>query len=204
MLKPFFRDAQTQYYEPMLKANRAMRSCWRSAASSPATTQRVFRRAGAGRGSGPSALVYQSGVEDLFFAMERRLIEIAGAEYGGNLQLARSRNDSDMRSRGWPCARLTSRRSVTCTRFWLALLDFAGACICTRYRPAIRTRSLAPADDDGPAASPGICSHGARDTARLQHAYRTNNQSPPGAAALTGTGFRLTASRARLLGSGLR
>lgn len=34
-------------------------------------------------------------MEDLFFQMEARIAELAGEEAGGNLHLARSRNDLD-------------------------------------------------------------------------------------------------------------
>jgi argininosuccinate lyase len=47
----------------------------------------------------------------------------------------------------------------------------------------------------------GICASLERDTSRLRHAYLTNNQSPLGAAALTGTGFPVDrALSAHLLG----
>ena len=47
----------------------------------------------------------------------------------------------------------------------------------------------------------GILSFLERDTARLRFAYETNNQSPLGAAALTGTGFPIDRElSAKLLG----
>ncbi len=45
------------------------------------------------RADGPDALAYQPGVEDLFFRMETAIIQRTGPDFGGNLQLARSRND---------------------------------------------------------------------------------------------------------------
>ncbi len=42
---------------------------------------------------GREAFDYDPQVEDLFFLVERRLIELAGPVAGGNLQIARSRND---------------------------------------------------------------------------------------------------------------
>ncbi len=38
-------------------------------------------------------MAYQPGVEDLFFRIESLIIEQTGPDFGGNLQLARSRND---------------------------------------------------------------------------------------------------------------
>ncbi len=69
-------------------------SCWPSAASSaPPTPRRLLRAMAAIRADGVAAYAYQPGIEDLFFRIEGRVIELAGADYGGNLQLARSRND---------------------------------------------------------------------------------------------------------------
>ncbi|MEZ4661124.1 MAG: hypothetical protein R2911_26540 [Caldilineaceae bacterium] len=59
------------------------------------------------RAAGVAAYTYQPGVEDLFFRIEAQIIEIAGADYGGNLQLARSRNDL-----GQALARMALRTEV--------------------------------------------------------------------------------------------
>jgi argininosuccinate lyase len=50
-------------------------------------------RGGDDPGGWRGAYAYQPGIEDLFFRIEGRIIELAGADDGGNLQLARSRND---------------------------------------------------------------------------------------------------------------
>src|SRR5207248_1396249 len=55
--------------------------------------------------AGPSQFTYAPEVEDLFFQMEARILQLAGEDAGGNLHLARSRNDLDA-----AIARLTVRR----------------------------------------------------------------------------------------------
>ena len=136
---------------------------------------------------GVDGLSYSAGVEDLFFAMENKLIELAGAAHGGNLQLARSRNDL-----GYALTRLALRLELLeaqadLLRLRDSLHDFAAA----------HLRALMPGYTHTQPAQPttmahyiaGVLAGLERDSARLRSAYATNNQSPLGAAALTGTGF---------------
>ena len=77
VLKPFFRDAKTYYYRPMLAANRAhavmLYRCGIITRANAAALLEALERVDA---EGSDALAYRSGVEDLFFALENRLIEI--------------------------------------------------------------------------------------------------------------------------------
>ena len=59
------------------------------------------------RADGVATYAYLAGIEDLFFRIEGRIIEVAGADAGGNLQLARSRNDL-----GHALARMALRRRL--------------------------------------------------------------------------------------------
>ena len=94
VLKPFYEDAKKYYYGPMLAANRAhvvmLCRCDIITRENAAALLDALSQVEA---LGVDELTYRSGVEDLFFAMEGRLIELAGSAHGGNLQLARSRND---------------------------------------------------------------------------------------------------------------
>jgi argininosuccinate lyase len=200
VLKPFFRDAQVYYYEPMLLANRAHVIMLAQCGIITRDNARALLAAlGLVEAEGLAALAYQSGVEDLFFAMERRLIEIAGAEFGGNLQLARSRNDL-----GYALTRLSLRPLILKAIAYIhalrqALLDFAEKHLHTLMPGYTHTQPAQPTTMAHYIA--GMCACLERDTARLQQAHRTNNQSPLGAAALTGTGFPIDrALSARLLG----
>ncbi|MCY3866136.1 MAG: argininosuccinate lyase [Chloroflexi bacterium] len=200
VLQPFFEDAKTYFYRPMLAANRAhvvmLRHCGIISRQNAVALIDALEQV---ESLGVDALTRGSGVEDLFFAIENQLIETAGAAYGGNLQLARSRNDL-----GYALTRLALRPllletmdDLLCLR--QCLLDFAGE----------HLRTLMPGYTHTQPAQPTTMAHyiaGAlaglgRDSARLRFAYETNNQSPLGAAALTGAAFPIDRHlSARLLG----
>lgn len=188
VLKPFFEDAKTYYYDPMLSANRAqvVMLC-RCKIITLANAQALLRGLQQIETGGVDSLVYRSGVEDLFFAMEGKLIEIAGAAHGGNLQLARSRNDL-----GYALTRLALRPLLLA-----ALNDVLNLRQSLHEFTVKHLHTLMPGYTHTQPAQPttmahyiaGVLSFLERDTARLRFAHETNNQSPLGAAALTGTAF---------------
>ncbi len=200
VLKPFFQDAKTYYYEPMLAANRAhavmLFRCGIITRDNAAALLNALAQVDE---AGLDELAYRSGVEDLFFAVENRLIELAGAEYGGNLQLARSRNDL-----GYALTRLALRPPLLETADDLlslreSLLAFAREHLETLMPGYTHTQPAQPTTMAHYIA--GILACLQRDSARLRFAYATNNQSPLGAAALTGTAFPIDRQlSARLLG----
>ena len=160
---------------------------------------RLLDALGTVAGEGAEGFAYVPGVEDLFFAVEGRLIELAGADAGGNLQIARSRNDLAaclirMRLR----ERLDGiAGSVLALR--AGLLDLAGA----------HTGSVMPGITHTQPAQPTTLAHYLlavlgpleRDTARLQGARERVNRSPLGVAAFTTTTFPIDRElTARLLG----
>ena len=188
VLKPFYEDAKTYYFEPMLAANRAhIVMLYNCNVISLANAQALLAALRRVEISGADALVYRSGVEDLFFAVEGRLIEIAGVEYGGNLQLARSRNDL-----GYALTRLAIRPLLLDVAEYLLGLRRSLTDLATDH-----LRTLMPGYTHTQPAQPttmahylvGVLAFLQRDSARLRFAHETNNQSPLGAAALTGTGF---------------
>ncbi len=188
VLQPFFEDAKTYYYHPMLAANRAhVVMLERCGVLTRENAKALLDALAEVEAMTVEALSGQVGVEDLFFAMEGRLIELAGAEYGGNLQLARSRNDL-----GYALTRLALRPLI------LAALDDLIALrtsLLALAREHLHT--LMPGYTHTQPAQPttmahylaGILAALERDAERFQFAYHTNNQSPLGAAALTGTAF---------------
>ncbi len=188
VLKPFYEDAKKYYYEPMLAANRAhvvmLRRCDIISAENAKALLDALAQA---ETLGVDGLTYKSGVEDLFFAIEGKLIELAGAEYGGNLQLARSRNDL-----GYALTRLALRPLILSAVADLlelreSLLTFGRAHLETLMPGYTHTQPAQPTTMAHYIA--GALAFLERDSARLRSAYATNNQSPLGAAALTGTGF---------------
>lgn len=188
VLDPYLQDAKRYYYGPMLAANKAhVVMLHRQAIISRENARALAEAITRVEGDGLEKLRYGSEVEDLFFAIENRLIELAGTEHGGNLQLARSRNDL-----GYALTRLALRPALldliqALLAFRQSLSDFAGKHLGT----------LMPGYTHGQPAQPttmahyiaGIGSTLGRDTQRLLSAYQVNNASPLGAAAFTGTGF---------------
>lgn len=188
VLEPYFEDAKRLYYFPMLEANRAhVVMLHRQAIIQRDNARALLDAIDRVEAEGLDQLTYSPGVEDLFFAIERRLIELAGLEHGGNLQLARSRNDL-----GYALTRLALRPALlkvidALLRFRQSLLNFAEE----------HVETLMPGYTHGQPAQPttmahycaGVASTLARDAKRLAEAYHVNNASPLGAAAFTGTGF---------------
>ncbi len=188
VLQPAYRDAVRYYYVPMLAANRAhvvmLQKCDVITQDNACALLSALARV---EEDGVEQLGYRSGVEDLFFAMEHRLIEIIGPEYGGNLQLARSRNDL-----GYALTRLAIRPKLLDVMEHLLgmraiILAFARQHTDTLMPGYTHTQPAQPTTMAHYIA--GVLAFLERDTDRVRFAYRTNNQSPLGAAALTGTGF---------------
>lgn len=200
VLQPFFEDAKTYYYAPMLAANRAhvvmLQRCEIITDKNASALLRALEEV---ETLGVDELLRGGGVEDLFFAMENKLIASAGAAYGGNLQLARSRNDL-----GYALTRLALRPLLLATMDDLlhlrsSLLQFAREHVQTLMPGYTHTQPAQPTTMAHYVA--GALAGLGRDSARLRFAYETNNQSPLGAAALTGTAFPIDRRlSARLLG----
>lgn len=200
VLKPFYADAEKYYYHPMLAANRTHAvMLYRTGIISHDNAKDLLNALQQVDDKGLDNLSYQSGVEDLFFAIERQLIELIGAEHGGNLQLARSRNDL-----GYALTRLALRPLILQSMTYLlelrdTLLDFGREHLETLMPGYTHTQPAQPTTMAHYTA--GVLAFLERDTARLRFAYETNNQSPLGTAALTGTGFPIDRDlSAKLLG----
>ena len=188
VLEPAYRHAIVHLYTPMLAANRAQ--------AVMLTRQDVINKHN-GRAlidaidqieaEGIEALPLQKGVEDLFFVVEGRIIELAGTAFGGNLQLARSRNDL-----GHVLNRMALRPVLL---DGVARLNTLRTTIMALAREHLHT--LMPGYTHTQPAQPvtfahylaGVLTFLERDTRRWRQAYATTNESPLGAAAFTGTGF---------------
>jgi argininosuccinate lyase len=130
---------------------------------------------------------YDGSYEDLFFYVERLIVQACGEEIAGRLHTARSRNDIDMtmyrmRQRevilGLLSATFELRRS---------LLEVAG-----RHRDtilAVHTHTQRAQPTTVAHYLLAVIEQLERDATRLKGAYERTNQSPLGACAITGTGF---------------
>jgi argininosuccinate lyase len=142
---------------------------------------------------------YDGTCEDLFFFVERLIVEACGEDVAGRLHTARSRNDIDM-----TMYRMRQRKRI---------LDLVGGTIeLRRALIAIAERhreTVFAAHTHTQPAQPSTVAHyllGAieqlgRDAARLSAAYASTNHCPLGACAITGTAFPIDRHRtAELLG----
>ncbi|MGH2551925.1 MAG: argininosuccinate lyase [Thermomicrobiales bacterium] len=200
VLEPGFLHAQAWLWPYMIAANEAHTVMLAEAgiittehAASVLSAQRTVAA------DGPEAFSYDPQVEDLFFLLEARLIALAGSDAGGNVQIARSRND------------LTPGMGRMFLR--QRLLDIERLVLRLRARliALIETQidTLMPGITHTQPAQPTTLAHYLlgvlgpleRDSIRLRHAWERANQSPFGAAAFTTTGFPINRERtAELLG----
>ncbi|HEX7085975.1 MAG TPA: argininosuccinate lyase [Vicinamibacterales bacterium] len=132
-------------------------------------------------------VTYDGSCEDLFFYVERLLIERCGEDVAGHLHTARSRNDIDMtmyRMRQREFVLALYERTLALRD---SLLELAG-----RHRETV----MAVHTHTQP-AQPSTVAHYLlavieqleRDAVRLRAAYETTNRCPLGSCAVTGTGF---------------
>jgi argininosuccinate lyase len=200
VLEPAFTEAKSHYYKPMLQANRAHAvMLYQSGVISKDNAATLLKGLRKIRAEGVSERTYQPGVEDLFFAIEQRLIALIGEKFGGNLQLARSRNDL-----GYTLTRMAIREDLLelgdlFLKFRKVLLDTAQDHLETLMPGYTHTQPAQPTTMAHYLA--GVLESLERFFDRYQLVYSLNNQSPLGAAALTGTGFAIDRDlSARLLG----
>jgi argininosuccinate lyase len=188
VLQPYFKDALKYYYTPILAANKAHAvMLYETGIIDLENAKALLRVLKEIEAADQAKTAYESGVEDLFFAIENHLIDAIGPAYGGNIQLGRSRNDL-----GYALTRLAIRPLQLDTIDCLIdlrsiILIFARQHLNTLMPGYTHTQPAQPTTMAHYMA--GILSFLERDTKRLWFAYETNNMSPLGAAALTGTGF---------------
>ncbi|MEZ4498065.1 MAG: argininosuccinate lyase [Thermomicrobiales bacterium] len=188
VLGPGFSFAQAELWPWMLAANEAHALMLADRGIIPGSEVAALLDAQAAVASeGRDAFVYDPKVEDLFFLVERRLIELAGPVAGGNLQIARSRNDLAA-----TMARLLIRDR---------LLGIEELVITLRERVIALAEQfidvVIPGITHTQPAQPTTLAHYLlgvlgpleRDSERLAQARARVNRSPLGAAAFTTTGF---------------
>jgi len=133
------------------------------------------------------ATPYDGRCEDLFFHLERLIVEACGEDAAGRLHTARSRNDIDM-----TMYRLRQREFIL--SLIEATLDLRDTLIglADRHRGTL----LAALTHTQPAQPStiahymlGVIEQLERDAVRLRAAFASANRSPLGACAITGTGF---------------
>jgi argininosuccinate lyase len=196
VLEPAYADASRYLFAPMLAANRAhIGMLAEQGIVTNTCAGAVLEALNQIEAEGLAALPYQPelGIEDLFFAVERRVIGLAGEAHGGNLQLARSRNDL-----GAALGRMALRDILQKTLTGLRSLR---AVIVDQAERHVHT--LMPGHTHTQPAQPSVFGHYLlaiasgllRDERRFEQALSCVNQSPLGAAAFTTTGFPVNRAR---------
>jgi argininosuccinate lyase len=200
VLEPAFHESKCHLFAHMIAANEAHTLMLHATGVlDDATAAALVRALRQVSEEGVDTFAYTPSVEDLFFAVEGRLIEIAGPEIGGNLQIARSRNDlAAGLSRMMLRERLfAARRQVLDLR--AVLIDLIEA----------HTTTLMPGITHTQPAQPTTLAHYLlgvlgpleRDSERLARAFARANQSAFGVAAFTTSSFPVDRDLvARLLG----
>jgi argininosuccinate lyase len=200
ILAPQFAASQRWLFGPMLEASEAhLLMLHATGLMSAAQAAGVWDALQALWEAGPAGFAYDPNVEDLFFQMEARIVERAGEEAGGNLHLARSRNDLDA-----AMARLCLRGKLLEVHRCLERLRET-----LLRRVEEHAETLMPGHTHTQPAQPTTLGHFLaataealeRDAVRVRAAFARTNRGPLGAAALTTTGFPIDRElTARLLG----
>jgi argininosuccinate lyase len=136
---------------------------------------------------------YDSACEDLFFYVERLIVERCGEDVAGRLHTARSRNDIDMTMYRMRQREFILRLIESIDGLRQALLDLAGRHLDTIFAAHTHTQPAQPTTIAHYLLA--VVEQLERDALRLRSAYASTNRNPLGACAITGTGFPIDRSR---------
>ncbi|OLS40107.1 argininosuccinate lyase [Bacillus sp. MRMR6] len=193
VLEPAYNEAKTQLLKPMMMINKAHLIM---------LTEQGLMSAKDGEMLGKALREldmeeirnsrYSGQVEDLFFQVERELIQAAG-DCAGNLHIGRSRNDMCI-----TMFRLALREKVQKTLGSMLflkeqLLEFSGKHADTLMIGYTHTQQAQPTTLGHYMLA--VVDSVSRDVERFRQAYEQCNHSPMGAAAFTTSGFKLNRKR---------
>jgi argininosuccinate lyase len=136
---------------------------------------------------------YDESCEDLFFFVERLIVQACGEEAAGRLHTARSRNDIDMTMYRMQQREMLLTLLARSVGLREVLLEQADAHRETVFAAHTHTQPAQP-------TTIAHYLHAAaeqleRDGVRLRAAYASTNRNPLGACAITGTGFPIDRGR---------
>ncbi len=138
------------------------------------------------------SVVYDGTYEDLFFYLDRLIIQGCGADVAGRLHTARSRNDIAMttyRMRQRECLLQLLQATLDLRR---SLLDLVARHHDTVFAVHTHTQRAQPTTVAHYLLA--VVEQVERDAVRLKAAYAHTNMNPLGACAITGTGFDIDRS----------
>jgi argininosuccinate lyase len=136
---------------------------------------------------------YDGSCEDLFFFVERLVVDACGADVAGRLHTARSRNDIDMTMYRMQQREMILRLLASVFELRRSLLGQARQHTETVFAAHTHTQ---PAQVSTVAHYLlAVVEQLERDAVRLRAAYASTNRNPLGACAITGTGFPIDRAR---------
>jgi argininosuccinate lyase len=136
---------------------------------------------------------YDGSCEDLYFHVERLLVQACGEDAAGRLHTARSRNDIDMTMYRMLQREMILDLAAAVLRLRGVLMEQAGRHGETVFAAHTHTQ---PAQASTVAHYLlAVIEQLERDSGRLQSAYAATNLNPLGACAITGTGFPIDRAR---------
>ena len=188
VLNENFEDAKALFFAPLVAINYAHLVMLTSQGIVSSEDAHVLREAlDSVSTTDLSSASYDGTCEDLFFYVERLIVNAAGEDAAGRLHTARSRNDIDM-----TMYRLRQREFIlglAAASFQLrgTLLDVVEQHRETVFTVHTHTQRAQPTTVAHYML--GVVEQLERDLARLRAAYDRTNRSPLGACAITGTGF---------------
>ena len=198
VLNDNFEDAKAQFLSPLIAIHYAHLVMLAERHIVPPDAARAIRAALDGIDLERVREVrYDGTYEDLFFYVDRLIVQGCGEDAAGRLHTARSRNDIDM-----TMYRMQQRGQL------LALLDATLKLRDVLIGLAMRHQAdVFPAHTHTQPAQPSTIAHYLmavveqleRDTKRLRAGFVSTNQSPLGACAITGTGFPIDRDRTSAL-----
>jgi argininosuccinate lyase len=194
VLNENFEDAKTLFLSPLMAIHYAHLVMLTEQEIVPPADAHAIRGALDGISlADVRAVAYDGTYEDLFFYVERLLVQACGEDVAGRLHTARSRNDIDM-----TMYRMRQREFIV--SLVAATLELRGALtdLAARHRDTIFA-----AHTHTQPAQPSTIAHYLlavieqleRDTTRLQASFEVTNRNPLGACAITGTGFPINRDR---------
>ena len=200
VLNENFEDAKAQFLSPLLAIHYAHLVMLSECGILSAQHARTIRD-GLNRISPDDVrrVQYDGSCEDLFFYIERLLVDHCGEDIAGRLHTARSRNDIDMAMYRMVQRKMLLELQSATLELRETLLTLAGEHREDVFAAHTHTQPAQPTTVAHYLLA--VIEQLERDAVRLRSAYRSTNQNPLGACAITGTGFPIDRARtAQLLG----
>jgi argininosuccinate lyase len=194
VLNENFEDAKAQFLEPLMRIHYAHLVMLAEQQIVPAADAAAIRTAlDAISTADIRRVTYDGTYEDLFFYVERLVVQSCGAEVAGRLHTARSRNDIDMTMYRMQQRELVLAVLEATLRLRHVLLDLAGRHLEDVFAAHTHTQPAQPTTVAHYLLA--VVEQLERDATRLKSSYATTNRNPLGACAITGTGFPIDRPR---------